>query len=317
MLLSYIVEFLNLNVNLKDDLEITALNTLSNSKSGELAFFNNNKYINELKDTKASAILINKKFIDLLPKNIIALVTDEPYLELAKLSKLFAKPLIQKEGNVAIVDESSTIMSNVYLGKNVKVGKNVTIMANAFIGDEVTIEDNTIIYPNVTIYRDCKVGKDCIIHAGCVIGSDGFGFAHTKDGEHIKIYQNGNVIVGDSVEIGANSTIDRAVFGSTIIKSGTKIDNLVQIAHNCVIGENSIIVSQVGISGSTELGKNVVMGGQSAAAGHLKIGDFTTIAARGGVTKSVKGGKTYSGFPLMEHKSWLKLQAKISKFNKE
>jgi UDP-3-O-[3-hydroxymyristoyl] glucosamine N-acyltransferase len=147
-----------------------------------------------------------------------------------------------------------------------------------------------------------------------VIGSDGFGYAHTTDGAHIKIYHNGKVVLEDNVEIGANSCVDRAVFGQTLIKEGTKIDNLVQIGHNVEVGARCILVSQSGISGSTKLGRNVVMGGQSATAGHLVIGDFATIAARGGVTKSIKGGEVYSGFPLIKHKDWLKLQAKISKF---
>ena len=178
------------------------------------------------------------------------------------------------------------------------------------------IGEGTILYPNVVVYRDCKIGKNCIIHAGTVIGSDGYGFAHTKDGKHVKIYQNGNVVIEDEVEIGANCTIDRAVFGTTLIKSGTKLDNLIQIGHNCEIGQNVLMASQVGISGSTKLGKNVVMGGQSATAGHLEIGDFATIAARGGVTKSLKGGKTYAGFPVMEHRLWLKLQAMLARMAK-
>jgi UDP-3-O-[3-hydroxymyristoyl] glucosamine N-acyltransferase len=156
-------------------------------------------------------------------------------------------------------------------------------MAGAYIGDDVKIGDNTIIYPNVTVYRDCKIGSDCIIHAGTVIGSDGFGFANTKDGKYIKIYQNGNVEIGNDVEIGANCTIDRAVFKTTKIDNGVRIDNLVHIGHNCKIGTGSILVSQVGLSGSTTLNHYVVMGGQSGAAGHLEIAPFTTIAARGGV----------------------------------
>jgi UDP-3-O-[3-hydroxymyristoyl] glucosamine N-acyltransferase len=152
-----------------------------------------------------------------------------------------------------------------------------------------------------------------MIHAGTVIGSDGFGYAHTKMGEHIKLYQNGNVIIEDDVEIGANTTVDCAVFGSTIVKQGSKIDNLVQIGHNCVVGEYSILVSQSGLAGSTTLGRNVVMGGQSATAGHLSIAPFTTLAARSGVTKSIINKGVYSGFPLMEHKLWLKMQAKLAK----
>jgi len=152
-----------------------------------------------------------------------------------------------------------------------------------------------------------------MIHAGTVIGSDGFGYVHTKKGDHIKLYQNGNVVIEDDVEIGANSTIDCAVFGSTLIKQGSKIDNLIQIGHNCIVGEHCIMVSQSGLAGSTTLGRNVVMGGQSATAGHLNIAAFTTLAARSGVTKSITKTGVYSGFPLMEHKSWLKLQAKLAK----
>lgn len=204
-------------------------------------------------------------------------------------------------------------MSNVYVGFNSSIGANCTIMSGAFIGDNVTIGNNTTIYPNVTVYRDCKVGNDCIIHAGTVIGSDGFGFANTKDGKYIKIYQNGNVEIGNDVEIGANCTIDRAVFNSTIIDDGVRIDNLVHIAHNCKIGRGCILVTQVGLSGSTTLHPYVVMGGQSATSGHLEIAAFTTIAARGGVTKTItEPKKQWAGFPLFEHRQWLKLQGKIS-----
>jgi len=177
----------------------------------------------------------------------------------------------------------------------------------------VTIGDNVILYPNVSVYRDCVIGNNVMIHSGSVVGSDGFGYAHTKLGEHIKLYQNGNVVLEDDVEIGANTTIDCAVFGSTVIKQGSKIDNLIQIGHNCVVGEHCIMVSQSGLAGSTTLGRNVVMGGQSATAGHLTVAPFTTLAARSGVTKSITKGGVYSGFPLMEHKIWLKLQAKLAK----
>jgi UDP-3-O-[3-hydroxymyristoyl] glucosamine N-acyltransferase len=186
-------------------------------------------------------------------------------------------------------------------------------MSGVYIGTDVVIGDNVLLYPNVTIYRDCKLGNNVMIHSGSVVGSDGFGYAHTKAGEHVKLYQNGNVIIEDDVEIGANTTIDCAVFGSTLIMHGAKIDNLIQIGHNCVVGEYSIMVSQSGLAGSTTLGRNVVMGGQSATAGHLSIAPFTTLAARSGVTKSITKGGVYGGFPLMEHKLWLKLQAKLAK----
>lgn len=292
---------------------ICAINTLKDAKEGELSFLDNPKYLKDLAMTKASAVLVKNDFLTSVPEGCVALVTQEPYLLLAYATKLFAPPLIETEGAEATIGEGTILAPHVFIGKNCRIGAGVTIMAGCSIGDGAVIGDGTTLYPNVTVYRDCQIGKECIIHAGAVIGSDGFGFAHTKMGEHVKIYQNGIVIIEDDVEIGANTTIDRAVFGVTRIKRGVKIDNLVQIGHNCEVGEYSIIVSQAGISGSTVLGRNVVMGGQSASAGHLKIEAFTTIAARGGVTKSLVGGKTYSGFPLMEHREWLKLQARIAK----
>lgn len=315
MKLRDIASFLGCEYN-GDDKEITGLNTLDDANDHELSFLDNPKYEKSLRHTRAGAVLIKSDFVSLLPDNVIALVTNEPYLKLAHASKLFALPPYTVDAKPSIVDPSAVIAEGVYIGQGAKIEKNVVLMPHVVIGDNCVIGEGTLIYPNVTVYRDCSIGKECIIHANSVIGSDGFGFAHTKQGEHVKIYQNGNVIIEDDVEIGANVAIDRAVFGSTIIKKGVKIDNLVQIGHNCLIGEYSIIVSQTGISGSSTLGRNVVMGGQSASAGHLSIGAFATIAARGGVTKSIEGGKTYAGFPLLEHREWLRLQAKISGLKK-
>jgi len=298
------------------DSEVVSINTLKDANENELSFLENPKYIDDLKNTKAKAVLVHSKNADVVPNGCIALVTDEPYLKLAVASKLFAKPPFEI-GEPKQVAKSTQIMKGVYVGKNAVIGENCTIMHGCYIGDNVTIGDDTIIYPNVSVYRDCTVGSKCIIHSGAVIGADGFGFAHTKTGEHIKIYQNGIVTIENDVEIGANTTIDRAVFGATIIKSGTKIDNLVQIGHNCEIGEKVIICGLVGIAGSSKLGTNVVMGGQSATAGHLEIGNYATVAARGGVTKSLIGGKTYSGFPAIEHREWLKQQASISRLGKK
>lgn len=315
MKLQEILDYLNISQNC--DIEISGLNGLKDATSSQLSFLESSKYISSLKDTKAAAVFVNKEFEQDVPSETIAIVCDEPYINLAKASKLFAPKLIESSGNEPIIGENTIIMPNVHLGKNVVIGKNCTIMSGSFIADCVTIGNNTIIYPNITIYRDCKIGDDCIIHSGTVIGSDGFGFAHTKDGKYIKIYQNGNVIIGNDVEIGANCTIDRAVFSSTIIEDGVRIDNLVHIAHNCKIGRGSILVTQVGLSGSTTLQPYVIMGGQSATSGHLEIAAFSTIAARGGVTKSIKEPKkTWAGFPLIEHRDWLKLQGKISKLLK-
>ncbi len=296
-----------------EDFDILAINTLQDADQNEISFLDNKKYIDVLKITDAKAVFIKDEFVELLPKGVFAIVSENPYLSMARASKYFKKPLIciTKKATIAT---SATIQSGVHVGNGSTIQEDVVILSNTHIGENVTIGEGSIIYANVSIYNDSVVGKNCIIHAGSVIGSDGFGYAHTKQGSHVKIYHNGKVILEDDVEIGANSAIDRAVFGKTIVKRGCKIDNLVQIAHNCEIGEQSIIVSQVGISGSCKLGKNVTMGGQSATAGHLEIGDRATIAARGGVTKSIKGDEVYSGFPLIKHKDWLKLQAKISKF---
>ena len=315
MKLQEILDYLNISQNC--DIEISGLNGLKDGRSSQLSFLESSKYISSLKDTKAAAVFVNKEFAQDVPSGTVAIVCDEPYINLSKASKLFDPKLIESSGDEPIIGENTTIMPNVHLGKNVVIGKNCTIMSGSFIADCVTIGNNTIIYPNITIYRDCKIGDDCIIHSGTVIGSDGFGFAHTKDGKYIKIYQNGNVIIGNDVEIGANCTIDRAVFSSTIIEDGVRIDNLVHIAHNCKIGRGSILVTQVGLSGSTTLQPYVIMGGQSATSGHLEIAAFSTIAARGGVTKSIKEPKkTWAGFPLIEHRDWLKLQGKISKLLK-
>ena len=315
MTIEEIAEYIGLDY--QNDKEIIGLNTLTDSNENELTFLENKKYISDLKNTKAAAVLITKENISEVPSGTIALICEEPYLMLARISKLFAPNVVEVDGEKPLVGGGTKVMPNVYIGKNSVVGSDCTIMAGAYIGDNVIIGNNTIIYPNVTVYRDCTIGNDCIIHAGSVIGSDGFGFANTKDGKYIKIYQNGNVAIGNDVEIGANTTIDRAVFKSTIIEDGVRIDNLVHIGHNCKIGRGSILVAQVGISGSTILNAYVVMGGQSATAGHLEIAPFTTIAARGGVTKSItEPKKSWAGFPLFEHREWLKLQGKISKLLK-
>lgn len=292
--------------------EITGMNTLKEASEGEISFLSDSKYEKELEGTKASAVILPASKAHLLPDGVVALESDEPYMAVALLSKRFAKP-IQSSNQAPLIGEGSVVYPTAHIENGAVIGKNCTLMSGVYVGAEAVIGDDVILYPNVCVYRDCRIGNRVMIHAGSVIGSDGFGYAHTKLGEHVKLYQNGNVVIEDDVEIGANTTIDCAVFGSTIVKQGSKIDNLVQIGHNCVIGEHSILVSQTGLAGSTTLGRNVVMGGQSATAGHLSIAPFTTMAARSGVTKSITQKGVYSGFPLMEHKMWLKLQAKLAK----
>ncbi|MFY9142028.1 UDP-3-O-(3-hydroxymyristoyl)glucosamine N-acyltransferase [Sulfuricurvum sp.] len=293
-------------------IEIFGMNTLQNAGAGEISFLSDSKYEKDLGATRASAVILPASKAHLLPDGVIALESDEPYMSVALLSKYFAKPL-QSSDVEPVIGEGSVVYPTAHIENGVKIGSNCTIMSGVYVGAESVIGDDVILYPNVSVYRDSKIGNRVMIHSGTVIGSDGFGYAHTKMGEHIKLYQNGNVIIEDDVEIGANTTVDCAVFGSTVIKQGSKIDNLVQIGHNCVVGEHSILVSQSGLAGSTTLGRNVVMGGQSATAGHLSIAPFTTLAARSGVTKSIMQKGVYSGFPLMEHKLWLKMQAKLAK----
>ena len=299
-----------------EDIEITGLHTLNEATSSHISFFNDKKYLDELPNTKAAAVLIAEEYAERLPETTIALVTDEAYLKLALASKFFAYK-IETKGENPNIGEGCDIDARASFGKNVTLGENVIVMAGAYVGDNVVIGSNTLIYPNVTIYHHSEVGSNCIIHAGTVIGSDGYGFAHTKMGEHIKIYQNGNTVVEDEVEIGANCTIDRAVFGTTYIRKGTKLDNLIQIGHNCDVGEHSLMAGQSGMAGSTTTGRNLVLGGQGAISGHLHLGDFVTIAAKSGVTKSLESGKTYAGFPAIEHRMWLKQQVKISLLNKK
>ncbi len=314
MKLQEIIDYLKIDLKIDKNINIYGLNTLVDANENEATFLENPKYLEDLKKTKAAAVFVKEDFVSLVPQNTVAIITSEPYLMLAHTTKLFKKELISKDGNEPVIGENSIIMCNVYLGKNSIVGKNCTIMHGAYIADNVTIGDDTIIYPNVSIYADCTIGNKCIIHAGSVIGSDGFGFANTKDGKYIKIYHNGNVVIKNDVEIGSNTTIDRAVFKSTYIGNGVRIDNLVHIAHNCIIKDGSILVAQVGLSGSTTLHEYVVMGGQSGTAGHLEVAAFSTIAARGGVTKTItEPKKSWAGFPLMEHRVWLKLQGKIAK----
>lgn len=291
---------------LKNDAILKGIAPLEVASSGYLIYVDQKQYLKGLHDSKASWVLIRESDLKEVPDHIEAIVVENPHLAFAKISHFFKKDEFGSSGKEAIIDPSARIMPNVFLGKNVKIGANCVIMPGVVISDNVEIGANCVIFANVVIYRDSKIGNNIRIHAGSVIGSDGFGYAHTKEGEHIKIEHNGNVVIEDDVEIGANCTIDRAVFGETRIKRGSKIDNLVQIGHNCVIGEHSIIVSQVGLAGSTTTGRNVIMGGQAGTGGHIHIGDNVMIAGRGAVGKNLPPNTKWGGHPLMELDEWMK-----------
>ncbi len=298
------------------DREVISLNKLEDASENDMVYINDEKHIDALKATKSKIIIIPPKFLPHAPKDASFLLSDEPYLVMARLSQLLRSLYYAPSTAHPKISEKANIGLHVSILNGAVIEKNVTLMPGVYVGENVHIGEGTTIHPNAVIYPNTRIGKNCNILANAVIGSDGFGYAHTKRGEHIKIFHSGNVILEDEVDIGAGTTIDRAVFASTIIKKGTKIDNLIQIGHNCVLGEGCMMVAQSGLAGSTTLGKGVIMGGQSATAGHLSIGDRAIVAARGGVSKSLKGGKTYSGFPIMLHKDWLKLQAKLSLFFK-
>lgn len=317
MLLSAIALHLNLPFT-GSDVELDSMNELALSSPSQLAFAVHKKYFAELESSKAKAFLIPHDLVAHLPQNSSYILCDDVSLSMAYTTKLFHKKPIEPELPRPVTGKNSIVDALARVENGAVVGDDVIIMAGAYIGTNVRIGNGTTIYPNVTIYRDCVIGDECIIHSGTVIGADGFGFSHTKSGEHIKIYQNGNVIIEDCVEIGANCAIDRAVFNATIIRHGSKLDNFIHIAHNCDIGEHSIFVAQTGIGGSTKLGRNCVISGQSAFSDHLEIAPFSTFTARSGVTKSIKeSGGVYSGFPLMKHKDWKRLQVRIAKLNEE
>jgi UDP-3-O-[3-hydroxymyristoyl] glucosamine N-acyltransferase len=299
------------------DIEITSMNTLSDASSTELSFVANAKYVKEIASSKAAAIICDMKTSENIPSSSVALIVDAPYWEMAVVTAKFAPALEDLDSPIALIGERTLISPKAEVANGAVIGKNTTIMAGAYVGSNVVIGDNTILYPNVVVYRDCKVGNDVILHAGVVVGSDGFGFASNRLGEHKKIHHIGNAIIEDDVEIGANTTIDRAVFGSTMIKKGSRLDNLIQVAHNCVIGEGSVAAAQSGFAGSSIIGRSNVFGAQSGVAGHLEIAPFNTFAARTGVTKTIKeSGKTFAGFPFMDHKSWLKIQVKLARLIK-
>lgn len=287
---------------------------IENAQEGSISFISNPKYDQFLYTTKASVIIVSDDFkINGQVTSTLIRVKD-PYIAFSKILEEFSQDITTKAGiesdNIA---STAQIGTNVYIGKGVciedyvKIGNNVKIFANTYIGSNVQVGDNTVIYSGVNIYYDGVIGNDCTIHSGVVIGGDGFGFAPQKDGSYKKILQIGNVIIKDDVEIGANTTIDRATLGSTIIGKGVKLDNQIQVAHNVEIGNHTVIAAQTGISGSAKIGKNCAIGGQVGIVGHITIADGTRIGAQSGVSKSItEPNKMWLGSPIMEHKEAMK-----------
>ena len=303
---------------------VTNVATLSNASNDSLTFFANTKYKSELKETNAAAVVLSQNDLKLCPT--ASLITDDPYLLFARIASDFDISKKFKPGIhfSAVVDPSCSVPSTcgigagVVLAKNVDLGEHVFIGANSVIEKDTKIGESSWVSSGVIIHEGTEIGLRAIIHPGVVIGADGFGFSETKDSAWVKIPQMGRVVIGDDVEVGANTTIDRGTLSDTIIGNGVKLDNLIQIGHNVIIGEHTAIVAQTGISGSTEIGKRCKIGGQVGMVGHLKITDDTTITARTSVTKDIKDAGVYSGnlFSHQKASEWQKNAVSFRKLNK-
>lgn len=287
--------------------EVDTLCKIEEGKQGGITFLAQEKYLSYLHDTKASIVIISKKLLPETKVNTTLIVVDDAYSSFNTLLQYYAQFRNKKTGieEPNFISKSSKLGDNLYIGsfvyidENVIIGSNTSVYPNSYIGANVHIGKNVIIEPNVVINTDCIIGNNCIIHSGTVIGSDGFGFAPTANGFE-KIPQLGNVILEDNVEIGSNCTIDRATMGSTIIRKGTKLDNLIQIAHNVEMGENNVIAAQTGIAGSTKIGNWNMIGGQVGIVGHLKIGNQNQIQAKSGINKDIKDNEQHYGAPSMD-----------------
>lgn len=304
-----IAEVINGTVEGNPEIKINYVSKIEDGKNGTLTFLANPKYTQYIYTTEASIVIVNNDFIpekELIPTLIRV---EDAYIAFAKLLEMYNKIKLDKSGisEKAHVPSSAQIGKNVYIGEfavigeGAKIGDNSKIYPQVYLGDNAIIGHDTTLFPGVKIYSDNIIGNHCILHAGVVIGSDGFGFAPQSDENYMKVAQIGNVIIEDYVEIGANTTIDRATLGSTIIRKGAKLDNLIQIAHNVEIGDNTVIAAQTGISGSTKLGKNCMLGGQVGLIGHLTIADDTKIASQSGLQKSIKkSGEILQGSPAFD-----------------
>jgi UDP-3-O-[3-hydroxymyristoyl] glucosamine N-acyltransferase len=310
-----IAGFLNGNIIGNPETKVNMIAKIEEGQTGALSFLANPKYEHYLYDTKSSIVLVNKSFVPSAPVSATMIKVENAYEAFASLLRLVDQSRPRKKGihPTAIIETSAKVGSDVYIGpytyigENCLIGDGCSVYPQVYIGDNSKLGNNCTINPGVKIYHDCIIGEGCIIHAGSVIGSDGFGFAPQSENEFMKIPQLGNVVLEDHVEIGANVTIDRATMGSTFIKRGVKLDNLIQIGHNVEVGENTVMAAQTGISGSTKIGKNCMFGGQVGLAGHIKIANGTKIGAQAGILGDVKEeNSVIIGSPAIELKQFLR-----------
>jgi len=297
---------------------VNSFGKIEEAKAGQLAFLANPRYEDHLYTTQASVVIINDSLQLKQPISAVLIRVPDAYTAFATLLSKYQEMMTQQMHGIqepSYIAKTASYGDNIFIGafayisENVKIGGNTKIFPNVFIGENVNIGNNTVLHPGVKIYRDCIIGDHVTIHAGTVIGSDGFGFAPQTDGSFKMVPQIGNVIIENDVEIGANTTIDRATIGSTIIKAGAKLDNLIQVAHNVEIGNSTVIAAQAGISGSTKIGKGVMIGGQAGLAGHLQIREGAKINAQSGVGKSIDAGKAVTGSPAYDYIAALRSQA--------
>jgi UDP-3-O-[3-hydroxymyristoyl] glucosamine N-acyltransferase len=295
------------------EVEIAAVASIEEARPGEITFIANPKFLPKLSRTNASAVIVSK---EINQANKPLLCVDNPYLAFAKILTLFSQKTYQPKGvdpktwisPTALLGSEVTIHPFVYIGDRCRIGNRVTLYPGVHVGEDSSIGEESVLHPNVSIYPGTVIGKRVVLHSGVVVGSDGFGYVKDER-KNVKIPQVGGVEIEDDVEIGSNSTVDRGTLGKTIIRRGVKIDNLVQVAHNVIIGEDSIIVAQVGISGSTKIGRNVILAGQVGVVDHIDIGDNVTVIAQSGVMNDLPANQVYTGSPCLPHRDFLRIAA--------
>jgi len=308
-----IAEFLKGRVEGDPQASVNDVSKIEQGKTGTLSFLANPKYEEYIYKTKSTIVIVNEDYKARQEIGATLIRVKNAYESFAELLRLYEQSKPKKSGisKLASIDQSATLGKDLYVGEftviheNVTIGKEVRIYPQVYIGDNVTIGEGTLIHPGVRIYEGCEIGANCVIHSGAVIGGDGFGFAPNQENNYEKVPQMGNVIIEDHVEIGANTTIDRATMGSTIIRKGVKLDNLIMIAHNVEVGENTVMAAQTGVSGSTKIGKNCMFGGQVGIVGHLNIADGVKIGAQSGIQKNIrKEGHAVQGSPALDFSYW-------------
>ncbi len=307
------------------NVEVSTFAKIEEGTPGAISFLANPKYTHFIYDTQSSIVLVSNTFVAEHPVKATLIRVENPYETVAKLLEMVQAATSHLPSGVetpSYVSEGVELPEEVYigafayLGKNVKLGKGVKLYPQTYVGDNVSIGEGTIVYPGAKIYHGCKIGSHCIIHAGVVIGADGFGFAPDASGVYNKIPQMGIVEIADNVEVGANTTIDRATMGATRIAKGVKLDNLIQVAHNVEIGDNTVMASQVGVAGSTKIGRQCMIGGQVGFAGHITVGDNVSIGAQSGIPNNVKDGATLMGYPALPGRDFARQCAYLKRLGK-